>query len=153
MDIAALRNELTTDPAGLGYAPLLDAGSANQVAAALNEPRYPTDGPITIERLLRWAAKYAVLPRLQVAAQSDNIALAGIAQVGLLLTQNPNIPEIDLGLEDVQQMFAALVEAEVISAAQRDELFASGVHLVSRADVLGLGYVSADDISRAVVEG
>ena len=84
-----------------------------------------------------------------VAAQGNSMELAGIAQVGLLLTQNPNIPTIDLGLEDVQQMFAALVQAEVISAAQRDELFASGVHLRSRADVLGLGYVSADDVSRA----
>jgi len=150
MDYAALRSELTTDPLGLGYAPLLEVGAANQVADALNEPRYPTDGPVTIERVLRWAAKYAVLPRLQLAAQSDNMALAGIAQVGLLLTQNPNIPTIDLGLEDVQQMFAALVQAEVISAAQRDELFASGVHLRSRADVLGLGYVSADDVRRAM---
>ena len=150
MDYDALRDELTQDPAGLGYAPLLDAGSANQVAAALNEPRYPTDGPITIERLLRWAAKYAVLPRLQAAAQSDNMQVAGIAQVGLLLTQNPNIPVIDLGLADVQQMFGALVQAGVISADERDELFAAGVHLVSRADVLKLGAVTADDVSRAM---
>mgnify|MGYP000917485113 FL=1 len=150
MNTTILKQELQQDPLGLGYAPLLAVGSANQVAALLNESRYPTDGPVTIEQVLRWAAKYAVLPRLQVAAQSDNMALAGIAQVGLLLTQNPNIPTIDLGLEDVQQMFAALVQAEVISAAQRDELFAAGVTLRSRADVLGLGTVSADDVTRAM---
>lgn len=150
MNTTILKQELQQDPLRLGYAPLLAVGAANQVADLLNAPRYPTDGPVTIEQVLRWAAKYAVLPRLQVAAQSDNMALAGIAQVGLLLTQNPNIPTIDLGLEDVQQMFAALVQAEVISAAQRDELFAAGVTLRSRADVLGLGTVSADDVTRAM---
>lgn len=149
MNYDVLHDELTQDPAGLGYAPLLASGSDNAVAALLNEARYPTDGRITIERLLRWAAKYAVLPRLQQATQSENQQIAGIAQVGLLLTQNPNIPVIDLGLPDVQQMFGALVEAGVITADERDELFAAGVRLRSRAEVLGLGTVAADDVSRA----
>lgn len=48
-----LRNELIVDPHSLGYAPLLAAGSANQVAALLNEPRYEALGsvPITPRRM------------------------------------------------------------------------------------------------------
>jgi hypothetical protein len=151
--MSALRDELTRDPEALGYAPMLAAGSHNVVAAALNERRYPADGPITIERLLRWAAKYSVLPKLEIAAaNTENIQIAGIAKVGLLIAQKSSITELDLGLEDVQQMFAALVAAGVISADERDELFAAGVRLRSRADLLGLGTVTADDVSRAVTE-
>ena len=39
MDYTALRTEIQTDPATLGYAPFIAAGSHNQVAALLDAPR------------------------------------------------------------------------------------------------------------------
>ena len=57
--MSELRNELTMDPHSLGYAPLLAAGSANQVAALLNEPRY--------EALASASAEYVATTELQEA--------------------------------------------------------------------------------------
>lgn len=57
--MSELRNELIMDPHGLGYAPLLAAGSANQVAALLNEPRY--------EALASASAEYVATTELQEA--------------------------------------------------------------------------------------
>jgi hypothetical protein len=39
IDYAALKNELLTDPAGLGYAPLVNSGNDAGIAAALNATR------------------------------------------------------------------------------------------------------------------
>lgn len=145
--IAVLRQELLTDPVGLGYAPLLAEGRDNAVADLLNEPRY--QGPVSTESLLIWAAKYAVIPALEDAAKSEDRQISGIAKVGLLLTQNPNIPEVKVYLTDVRNMFNALVAAGIITEDQRAELYAQQTRQRSRAEWLGLGSVTADDVARA----
>lgn len=74
--MSALRNELTLDPAGLGYAPLVAAGSANQVAALLNEPRYEALGRVAITPLLEWIAVHGIMARLRAAVaghQSETV--------------------------------------------------------------------------------
>ena len=61
--MSALHDELTNDPESMGYAPLLAAGSHNQVAALLNEPRYDALGSVLItpcwsglQRMALWRA-------------------------------------------------------------------------------------------------
>ena len=152
MDYTALRTEIQADPDALGYAPLMAAGSHNQVADALNEPRYPSPGKVDIATALIWIAKHGLMARLRAATGGDNAQVASIAEVALLLVQNPNIPAIDLALPDVQQMFAVLVAAGVITADGRDELFVASTVMQSRAASIGLGVVIADDISRALAE-
>lgn len=152
MDYTTLRTEIETDPESLGYAPLVAAGSHNQVAALLNEPRYPGPGPVDIATVLIWAAKHGTLAKLRAAAAGDNPQVASIAEVALLLVQNPNIPAIDLALPDVQEMFDVLTAAGVIAVEDRDELFLLGTVSLSRADVLGLGIVREDDVARALAE-
>ena len=145
-----LRDELTNDPAGLGYAPLLAAGSANQVAAMLNEPRYDALGSVPITPLLEWIAAHGVMARLRAAAARDNAEIASIAEVALMLVSNPNIPALDLSRPRVQAMLAALTQAGVITQGAHDELLALATVHVSRAHQLGLGHISADDVSMAV---
>lgn len=152
MDYLALRAELQTDPAGLNYAPFIEVGSHNIVAALLDLPRYPRPGSVTVSTVLIWAAKHGVLAKLRAAAAGDNPQVASIAEVALLLVQNPNIPAIDLALPDVQEMFGVLVAAGVIAADERDELFVLGTVALSRADVLGLGIVREDDVARDLAE-
>ena len=152
MNYTALHTEIQTDPDALSYAPFVAAGAHNQVAALLNEPRYPGPGMVPITTVLIWAAKYGVLAKLRAATQSGSAELASIAEVGLLLVSNPNIPAVDLALPDVQQMFGVLVAAGVIAADERDELFAYSIVMRSRADVLGLGTVQAGDVAQALAE-
>ena len=150
MDYTALRAELITDPAKLGYGPLLAAGSANRVAVLLNERTQQGLGSVPITPLLEWIAAHGIMARLRAAAAASDPALASISEVALMLVSNPNIDAIDFGLPDVQAMLAALVQAGVIPADAYQELTGIATVQRSRADVLGLGAVSADDVSKAM---
>jgi len=150
VDYDALRNELTTDPAGLGYAPLLAAGSANQVADLLNASTQQGLGSVLITPLLEWIAAHGIMARLRAAAAGEDADVASIAEVALMLVSNPNIPALDLSRPRVQAMLGALTLASVIPADAQAELLGMATTYVSRAQVLGWAYVSADDVSRAV---
>lgn len=150
MDYTALRQELTTDPAKLGYGPLLAAGSANRVADLLNAPTQAAYGKVEVTPLLEWIAAHGVMARLRAAAAGGNEQVASIAEVALMLVSNPNIPALDLSRPRVQAMLGALATANVIPADANAELLAMAAVSVSRATVLGWGYVSADDVSRAM---
>lgn len=150
MDSAKLRNEIIEDPQNLGYAAPLAAGSANQIAALLNAPRYDGLGTVDTATMLIWVAKWGVLANLRTAVASDNQALASIAEVTLLMISNPNIPALDLSLPDVQTMLTELVMGDVILPEAANELHALAAVKRSRAAELGLGVVTADDVSRAL---
>ena len=150
MDYTVLRAELTNDPAGLGYGPLLAAGSANRAAALLNEPTQAGLGKVAITPMLIWIAKHGVMARLRAGTAASDPALASISEVALLIINNPNIDAIDFGLPDVQAMLGALAQAGVIPADAYQELTSIATVQRSRADVLGLGAVSADDVSKAM---
>jgi hypothetical protein len=145
-----LHDELSKDPQALGYAPLLAAGSANGVADLLNAPRYDALGKVGITPLLEWIAAYGVMARLRAAATGENAQVASIAEVALMLVSNPNIPALDLSRPRVQQMLGALTQAGVIPQEAHAELLALATVRVSRAQQLGFGTVTADDISRAM---
>ena len=147
-----LRDELTNDPESMGYDPMLAAGSHNAVAALLNEPRYETLGSIPITPLLEWIAAHGIMARLRAAAAGENAQIAGIAEVALMLVSNPNIPALDLSRPRVQTMLLTLTVAGVIPHEAHDELLALATVHVSRAQQLGLGTVTADDVSRATEE-
>lgn len=150
MDYDALRAELINDPAKLGYGALLAAGSANRVADALNAPTQTGLGKVGITPMLIWIAKHGVMARLRVGATVGDPALASISEAALMLVNNPNIDAIDFGLPDVQAMLGALAQAGVIPADAYQELTSIATVQRSRADVLGLGMVSSDDVSRAM---
>lgn len=150
MDYEVLRAELSTDPVKLGYEPLLRAGSANRVADLLNAPTQTGLGKVNITPMLIWIAKHGVMARLRAGTASSDPALSSISEVALLLINNPNIDAIDFGLPDVQTMLGALSQAGVIPSDAYQELASIATVRRSRADVLGLGTVSADDVTRAM---
>jgi hypothetical protein len=151
--MSALYDELTNDPEALGYAAMLAAGSHNAIAAALNMARYPALGSVDITPLLEWIAAHGIMARLRTAASGNDAALASIAEVALMLVSNPNIPALDLSRPRVQAMLGALYAGGVVTEAAYNELLSMAAVQVSRAAVLGLGTVTADDVSRTVVEG
>ena len=149
LDLDALRTEIQTDPDKLGYAGALATGSDNQVADLLNMRRYPGYGPVAITPVLIWLAKWGIMPRLRAATQSDKPDIAGIAEVAMMLVSNPNIPALDVGLPEVQQMLSALVIADVIPLAASEELLTQGMVQRSRAEILGMNTVTADQVAQA----
>lgn len=150
MNIEALRTEIIMDPEQLGYQAAVATGSDNQVAALLNAPRYPAYGKVEITPVLIWLAKWGIMPRLRAAAAGENVDIAGIAEVALMLVSNPNIPSLDVSLPAVQQMLTALVMAGVVPMEASEELLTTAAIQRSRAEILGLGTVTADQVAKAL---
>jgi len=151
MDYQLLRDELDNDPMEIGYAQLIIAGAHNRVADEINRPRYTAYGPVSISDILIWAAPSGIRARLRVAEnEHTDEQVRSIAEVAWSLTNNPNIPAINLGDERVVQMFDILVAGGVITQEERDGLFAVAAILRSRAEVLFGQAVSVDDVSKAL---
>lgn len=70
--IAALKSELTTDPAKVGYATPIASGADNQVAALINaiNSSYAFYLPIDGDELLTWATANAVLINIDEAVNA-----------------------------------------------------------------------------------
>lgn len=147
-----LFQELAADPAGLGYAPLEAAGSHNAIADLLNRPQFDALGKVEITPALIWIAKWGIMARLRQAAAGQDPQLASIAEVAILLVNNPNISAIDFGISDVRTMLGALSAAGIIPAEAYAEILATATHKQSRGQQLGLGTITADDVSRALAQ-
>lgn len=147
MDYQKLVEELKLDPEGLGYEAMLLSGSHNLIEEVINAKRFLMPGLVGIDTALIWMATHGILPKLRVASTSSNQDVAAIAEIAILLVQNPNISKIDFGIPEVQTMFGVLVSAGVISSLERDEIFNKSLVYRSRCDVLQLPYVSAQDIA------
>lgn len=141
MDYTALKNELQTDPAALGYAASIASGALSPVVALLNAVR----GTILIDRDLiesyeiinatvptEWAA-------LSAAEKQRYQTVTGAGQVDC---RNANVRAT------FQAMFGA-------GTTTRANLTALLTRQGSRAEQLfGAGtYVSAEDIAKALREG
>ena len=151
--MSILSEELANDPAGLGYAALIAQGSDNAIADLLNAPRYSALGGVNITNMLIWIAKHGIMKQLRDAAAGADATIASIAEVAILLVNNPNISSIDLGLADVQNMLGLLAQAGVIPSDAYQELLGLAAIQMSRAKQIGLRAVTADDVSRAIAEG
>jgi hypothetical protein len=141
MDYVALKTELTTDPAGLGYAAHLATGSYSPIVDLLAASR----AGYTVFR--------GVIPAYEVinaTVPAEWAALtAGEKQRYQTLT---GAGEVDVSNANVRAAFAAMFAA---GTATRDALVALASRPGSRAEqALGAGItVSADDVARALREG
>lgn len=147
-----LFQELAADPADLGYAALIATGSHNVIAEAMNRPQFDALGKVEITPALIWIAKWGIMARLRQAAAGEDPQLASIAEVAILLVNNPNISAIDFGISDVQTMLGGLAQAGIIPAPAYAEILATATHKRGRGQILGLGTVTADDVSQALQE-
>lgn len=152
LDLAVLANELRTDPAGLGYAPLLASGSDGALADLLNRQDRAGRRPVAVRDLLRWGAKSGVLADIVAASQNLTAAKAIRAVSLAALKLLDRLDTLDLDDADIRAMVDGLAAAGVLTAAQRTELLALGDAPVSRAEQLfGLGVtVSHLDVARAL---
>lgn len=145
MDYAALRSEVDNDPTGLGYAQHLP-DAPGSVIVLLNGPtttmvksRFVNGRTIMAE----CADSSAILSGLKTMAGQD-------AQVGVAWSFLNSEAGIDAGNEKTQAMCDQFVSLGVWTQTQADQVKAMAVQSASRAEVLGLGTVTEEDLRTAL---
>jgi hypothetical protein len=142
--MTTLNDELRADPKGLGYAPLMpDApGQVVELLNALTEsmvkPRFITARTILAE----CEDGAAILDALSAAASA-------ISAVKWALTFLSTDSGIDVGHARTQGMIDNLVEAGAMTQALAEQLKALAIQSASRAEVLGIGVVTEEQVRAA----
>ena len=143
MDYKILANEITVPQ----YAGMTDA----EIADALNALPPPTRGSVAISAVMARAYELGVYPRM-VAAQWDDRLPAELRAVivSLLDLKSARFDTINFDDAVVVAMFGTLQQAGLLSAEEAaafDSL--ANVPVPSRAQALGLGTVTADNVHLA----
>lgn len=144
-----LADELTQDPAGLGYAQWLP-DSPGRVAEMLNAPRYPVPGRIARADFAVWCGSSGLRAVVEDTATTAGHPLRSAALTLLDFLRGGVAESIDLALPGNQAMLAAWVSAGAITQGQADELVTLSHRLISRAQQIGLAPVGALDVQGAL---
>lgn len=156
MNLVTLADELAADPEELGYAAAIAAGADGDVAALLNAPRYPTVGRLPIDRLQAWmmaetvqdGSGRSIWTAMRAAADGDGPARDAAREAMDLISAR--FSSVDLSLPRPAALLAGYAAAGLVSEAQREALVAMATTQKSRAEMLGLGAVSATDVAIAL---
>ncbi|KAF0234072.1 MAG: hypothetical protein FD177_984 [Desulfovibrionaceae bacterium] len=140
-----LRTELTTDPLGLGYAAHIASGADSALADMLNEVRESIQIDRLVERSTIKTLFFGTGEMLALKA-----ATSPEAQSAVMYLSDPDYVHVDLTLPVVQGMMAALLLQGVLSQNTVDAIQAMGKRGGSRAEQLGLGAVSHEQIAKAL---
>lgn len=149
--LLVLKTEITTDPMGLGYAPLVSAGDDAGVAALLNDrtrgfTRVVSPTMVNARGLLaRLGASVgaSVLDKLDAAKASSPAIRWAFAFI-------VSAEGIDVGHAETRAMLDQLASAGVLTAAEADAIKTLAVVQASRAEVLFGQPVSDRDVSIAL---
>jgi hypothetical protein len=143
--IGALAQELRNDPAGKGYAAHLpeSPGTVLQMMTALTESAVQVIRSTTAQA---WAATGPYAKIVDAAADPAHPVRASCLLIRETLASGV---DIHMGRADVAAMVTAWVNAGVITAAQRDDLFGRATQPASRAFILGLDGLTIEDIISA----
>lgn len=139
--MTTLSDELRTDPKGLGYAPLMPSAPGmvvvllNALTESMVKPRF-----ITARTILAECDDGAgVLDALSAAASE-------ISAVKWALTFLSTDSGIDVGHARTQGMIDNLVEVGAMRQTLAEQLKALAIQPASRAEVLGLGVVTEEQV-------
>jgi len=138
MDLTALKTELTTDPAGLGYAAHIVTGSFSPIVDLLAAPR----AGFTVFR--------GVIPSYEIINATAPAEWASLTAVEKQRYQTlTGAGDVDVSNTNVRAAFGAMFGAGTLT---RDALVALASRPGSRAEqVLGTGVtVNAEDIATAL---
>jgi hypothetical protein len=145
-----LRQELTDDPEGLGYATLSDP----QAADLLNTANRTVRGTAQASDVRRFVLIKGLWPKIAVAAQSAPDPVVQGTAITILQTLAPHsfeqIRMSDTEVFDaVSQMLDVMVGASIMTPEQKIAMIALGDVVISRAEQLGLGYIHHIDVAEA----
>jgi len=139
-----LRDELSNDPLGRGYADMTDL----EVAQDLMSERLTIRKRVQVPRLGQFLMEEDLWEIIREATGSSTEAEAKAAENVRDAAMAPPA-EVDLDSEGLSTALDTLVSEGTITASQRDSIDALADYNVSRAGQLGLGTVREGDVSRA----
>lgn len=146
--LQTLCTEVSTDPMHKGYQSHLPS-SPGLVVQLLNTPVHAKVKSITTSAAKTWAASGPY------AAIVDAANMAGHpARASALVVRDAFASGDPIHLEDpnIQALFTNWIAANVITQAQHDALIAMATQPASRAEVLGLPFVTEQDLIAAGVQ-
>lgn len=150
MDYTALKNELLTDPNGLGYADYLAVADDVGLAEVLNQKRYR--GPVPIIDISAYCIINGIIGACEVAAQSSETPAqlkAVCITVTTLLRDDFRLNTCDTDHPAFAFTCDALIAASLMTEDQKADMLALGENQVSRAaQVVGMN-VSPFDVGSA----
>lgn len=144
MDYIALAAEVNTDPELKGYASFLPHGPGH-VVRLLNEYTEMAIKPrrITARAILaECPAGGTILDKLEAASASSSSVKWAVKFLG-------QEAGVDVGMSATQTMIDQLVVGGVLTTAEGDQLKNLAKQKASRAEVLGFGYVTEQDLTLA----
>lgn len=155
----ALLDEITDDPASLGYATLVADRRDADLALLLNAPRAPVVGKVRLDDLDAYLRTYTVAPDSPVplmwlwrgtAAHPDTPEpVRMVVQMALDLFGS-RLQNLDLSLPTVQVLLAQMQAAGLLSADNVAAVTAMGTTHISRAQLLFGRTITHDEISAAL---
>lgn len=140
MDLQKLKQEITDDPLGRGYANL----SPYEIAESLNAVNRTRQEPVPVVEMLIWAAQTRAIPRFRALA-AGGPPLDGMGEVALVIFTTLGIP-LGLDYPEVAGLLAVLVGAGAFTQEEVDALAARSQFPVSRAEELGLEPVTGQAV-------
>lgn len=150
--MSALSDEINNDPENIGYATPLSNGNNQEVTRLINEPRTETVGavPVPSSDLLMWGGQNGRLSALEDAASDDTLSagVRSVADAALRMIQREDT-SLDLGRSEVAGMIDTLVDEGILTSTDKTELEAMTTAKISRAQELGLGTVSLQEVRDA----
>jgi hypothetical protein len=147
MSLQLLRQEIQTDPESLGYS----GKTAEQISAILSARNRPALLPVSSANLLAWAAAEGRLARISDAAADGNLpaALRSIAKAASLMLERDGTT-LDLSLPDRMNLVNGLVQATILTAADKTSLVELATVNISRLQELALPDYHAGDVQTAL---
>lgn len=154
-NIIKLKNEISTDPLGLGYKNADGTWRSDQTIADLLNSM--TTGrkakkPIPIVSLLKWAAKSGVIHELYTAfapGSAQPTTVQAIARAAVQMIGSSYVGSLDTTDPDIAAMINTLELAGILTAVQKAEVLALTDKTVSRAEELELGFIEPGYVESA----
>lgn len=148
MDYVALKNYIQTDPDNLGLAPLIAAGNDGAIAALGNAPGKTKAREIGSYLPYRYLVKRMLWRPIAAAAADPAHPAHAAATVAVdLIAPGGDMP-VNLADPDAAPMFAALVAAGLLSAANRGDLIAMCTVPCSYFEARGFAGASELDVRK-----
>lgn len=147
--MTTLTEELTNDPAGLGYAALITAGNDAGIANLLNTATVFVVGEIDRADLATWAASTGMRAMIKTLSEDAGSALQSSALAIVDVLQGA-AGGIDLSKPAHMAILDAWKTAGVLSADDKASFIAFATHDVIRSVYLFGNLVSANDVARTV---
>ena len=144
-----LRDEILAGPLAATLAPLVTRGADNEIAEALNLPRYEVPAEVSRIDLLMWAAQYDILGPLRDAAAERGSPVRSIADAALLIFSVADLTSVNMADPGIAELFTALTQAGIIKAEAVDAI-AGRRRIISRAEQAFGANVSDADVARAL---